>query len=759
MVDILEELRFTTINTREYSIEDAYTNTCSWILDGEPEENKASANPCKFMSWLQSDETFHWISGKAGCGKSTLMKYAYRDERTEATLRNSQWAKDKELILMGHFFFELGDADQSSREGMLQTFLYQVLESRRELIPKVFSGLNLFGPKKRPLPKDFLSWNDLKKAFMSMLNHLQDSRICVFLDGLDEYRMADRKNDYTEEELDLVYEDNDQDESWGRSKWITDGHKEIAEFIHSLRTIKNVKVCFSSRELNVFEQEFRGFPRIKVHEHTADSIAQYCEGFLTDKIPQLSDIPKFASEITRKARGIFIWVRLVIEIIIDKFRDGGYEHELHKAINGLPERLGGKTGLYMRMMENIEREYLPESKRLFDLVARWPKISYRELSLDIITLFSAERWHSKGDSQEALKAKSNEYPRKTWEELQPDCDRLQKRLRARCAGLLEGTMKVQFMHQTAKQFLSRKYVQNKIFPNAAGYAIPNVDLALMSGLIRRLKYCSEAVINFDSSIDLSNLRVDGAYIPQITVNLLTSIFICARMESFKANDLMGDIRYSYIKLLDELDDVGSKLIRSDMSSLELCWTDVLYMGSSRYGIVRIKSFLQLTSLLRLLPYVAAKIKEETSRGQLESLLPQLSRYSRLRMRHDWEIIVPNDFRALPAIFEMIFEKGVDPNCLDTETPPTASSNRYTVWEMHLQRSEKRPVRSDYEEWIASTKIFLKYGADPTINRAELEHHTVEDSIKYVCSEYLYLAEEKGELLRLLNEAKERWKAK
>jgi hypothetical protein len=46
-----------------------------------------------------------------------------------------------------------------------------------------------------------------------MLDYLQDSKLCLFLDGLDEYRMIDRINEYTEEEIDLIYNGNNEDEA------------------------------------------------------------------------------------------------------------------------------------------------------------------------------------------------------------------------------------------------------------------------------------------------------------------------------------------------------------------------------------------------------------------------------------------------------------------------------------------------------------------------------------------------------------------
>src|SRR5262249_56862604 len=105
-------------------------------------------------------------------------------------------------------------------EGMLRSILYQVLSTRRDLIPKVFG--QFFGCK-LPLPPHFISWINLCDAFMAMLDHLRNSKICLFLDGLDEYRMISRTDEYTEQELDLIYDGPNEDEAWGHSTWITDG--------------------------------------------------------------------------------------------------------------------------------------------------------------------------------------------------------------------------------------------------------------------------------------------------------------------------------------------------------------------------------------------------------------------------------------------------------------------------------------------------------------------------------------------------------
>ncbi|KAE8454517.1 hypothetical protein EG329_000140 [Mollisiaceae sp. DMI_Dod_QoI] len=744
--EILEALQFSTLYYRQWNIENAYTQTCSWILDHQLTNKNESGKESQFLSWLKNEEIFFWISGKAGCGKSTLMKYLYEEDKIKEAL--CQWADGKELVLIGYFFFDRGDNNQKSREGMLRSILYQALSSRRDLVRKVFG--QFFGNNSR-LPQWFTSWINLSDAFLSMLDNLQDSKICIFLDGLDEYRMIDRADTYTEEQMDLIYDGTNEDEAWGRSTWITDGHKDISQFLRRFQSHGNVKVCVSSRELVVFEHEFRNYPRLQVHECTEESIAEYCQGRLIDEAPDFIDRSYFVSSITRKSRGVFLWVRLVVDMVVAGYVDGNSKEELLKTIERLSPRLGGKDGLYMRMMQNIEKEYLPESQRLFQLVMQW--LEYEHGPLDIITLSLAGEWHLEGDS-EKLRALNDEVLLKSWEELQPRWAHLQRRLKSRCGGLLEGTKDVKFMHQTAKEFISRKYLLNKIFRNYAGFVKESdLRLALLSGLIRRLKCCKEAAITdirsskYNESSEYDEFHVPkflreiplpyrDFHIPFRAFELLASALHCAaHLPDSEDRDYLNH----YVVLLDELDKTGNQLIKdwkdalpepfrsrvTDRSWVEYCLhSDDNERTNSSH--LKLESFLELAILYGFFPYVEAKIRGKGfPRSQLQSLLLWATRCIEIKWRYRYENFLIGG-GPIQEISEMLLQEGADPN----SNVAMAEEEGWTAW-TGLLRDAFEGIRS--EHWPSTVITFLKYGADPTVRwqRTSTEFAAPEEAINAV----------------------------
>jgi hypothetical protein len=96
---ITDSLYFTRKDDRYDDIVAAHQDTFNWA----PEDRaKDSISWPSLADWLRQDSGVYWISGKAGSGKSTFMKYLYRDPRFKESLK--LWAGDYRLIVADFYF-------------------------------------------------------------------------------------------------------------------------------------------------------------------------------------------------------------------------------------------------------------------------------------------------------------------------------------------------------------------------------------------------------------------------------------------------------------------------------------------------------------------------------------------------------------------------------------------------------------------------------------------------------------------------------
>lgn len=125
----------------------------------------------------------------------------------------------------------------------------------------------------------------LSSAFTSIVRQqMVDLDVCLFLDALDEYD--------------------------GRPESIAEFLKEIVKPQKNSRT--RIRVLFSSRPWNVFIQELRGCPGFHIHEHTKDDVLEVCAQNIKPESPGGREIVQLVEEIVQRARGVFLWVRLVL---------------------------------------------------------------------------------------------------------------------------------------------------------------------------------------------------------------------------------------------------------------------------------------------------------------------------------------------------------------------------------------------------------------------------------------------------------------
>jgi ABC-type glutathione transport system ATPase component len=122
---IMQSLRYPAMTNRYESIVEAYPETFEWAFGAPTIEQRQWSD---LSRWLKAEDGVYWINGKAGSGKSTLMKHIYDDRRTEQYLR--MWAKSKTygvprlpLCFATFFFWNSGTEEQKSQLGLIRSLL------------------------------------------------------------------------------------------------------------------------------------------------------------------------------------------------------------------------------------------------------------------------------------------------------------------------------------------------------------------------------------------------------------------------------------------------------------------------------------------------------------------------------------------------------------------------------------------------------------------------------------------------------------
>jgi hypothetical protein len=228
---VLESLNFSQKLSREEDVAWAHRQTFSWIFpnsqEGQADSNSTDLDSMEdavqvnedlnttqsiaedraeddslvdeevhasssFPHWLRTGHGCYWINGKAGSGKSTLMKFITHHPETSAALK--EWAGQHSLQTAAFYFWSTGTELQKSQEGLLRSLLHTILKASpelisicfRETIDETLSKLNEVTQEVRF--SDTPKFPQLRKAFARILKH--DStrlKLCLFIDGLDEY--------------------------------------------------------------------------------------------------------------------------------------------------------------------------------------------------------------------------------------------------------------------------------------------------------------------------------------------------------------------------------------------------------------------------------------------------------------------------------------------------------------------------------------------------------------------------------------------
>ena len=339
---MLDSLGFTAMQNRQEEVAQAYPTTFEWIFE-EPKEETEPLPWTNFIEWLRHGDGIYWVNGKAGSGKSTLMKYIFNDNRTSQLL--SQWSGQLPVLVASFFFWNSGTPEQRSQAGLLRSILFQIIQHQSGFIPLIFPEEYAILQSKSPIAvRDYplQSWSlGRLQAAVQRLVDLQTLplKICLFIDGLDEFEGDDDQND----------------------------RQYLIGLFRSLASSHFLKICISNRPLLLFEESFKGCPGLRLQDLTSGDIRR----FLTDRLandprarPITANEPlrkhDFVKEIPNKAQGVFLWVKLVVRSLLDGLSNSDRMADLRARLDLIPADL---EALYRHMITHINHSTQGELQR------------------------------------------------------------------------------------------------------------------------------------------------------------------------------------------------------------------------------------------------------------------------------------------------------------------------------------------------------------------------------------------------------------
>ncbi|KAF3059765.1 Heterokaryon incompatibility protein s [Daldinia childiae] len=421
---ILHGLWFRTIDERRESISKAHCKTFRWVL--EPPQGTYLWDD--LSEWLQSGSGIYWVSGKAGSGKSTLMKHLIQHKQTRKLL--SRWAGDTQYFLTHYFFYNMGTYEQKSQEWLSRTLLYQILSEHPDLIPEALPNMwkQLYDDS---VSASLPSVTETKYAFRVLATKApQICKFCFFIDGLDEF--------------------------------VGNYHDGI-DFLKELVMNPHIKIVVSSRPIPDCVASFSELPSLDLHHLTRADIKSYVEETIGGHRYMQGLLNRHTVEATaimeglvNKASGVFLWVILACRSLTLGFADFDRIHELQRRVDELPPEL---EQMFQHMLNGINKRHREQGSRMlricFEARQAQDRLEYSDMTLLGLALIDDDY-----TNMERIPTLERSQKRTL-------CEELEGRLRSRTGGLLETNWseeehdtkidgRVIFMHRTVFEFLSNE---------------------------------------------------------------------------------------------------------------------------------------------------------------------------------------------------------------------------------------------------------------------------------------------------------------
>ncbi|KAK4900950.1 hypothetical protein LTR27_002133 [Elasticomyces elasticus] len=314
---LLASLRFDGIFDRQFNIASIHENTGDWMFNSD----------MPFTEWCKNGSGLFWIRGKAGSGKSTLMRYLATDDRTIQLLQRDLAVKP--VVVASHYFWGAGSELQRSQTGLLQSLLFQVLRSCPHLISVVC-------PQRWASPGRLLDFDqpwahgELQQALYGVASSAElDTEFCFLIDGLDEY---------------------------------AGDHQELINDLNKMAASSAIRLCVSSRPWNAFQDAYGADSanHIILEDHTHADIEHYVRSTLmkdlrfVDLVRRDGSAGELITEICERSQGVFFWVYLVVRSLLRGLTEHDDLEVLQRRLREVPSEL---EKLFEQILDTVDGVY------------------------------------------------------------------------------------------------------------------------------------------------------------------------------------------------------------------------------------------------------------------------------------------------------------------------------------------------------------------------------------------------------------------
>ncbi|KAI1299607.1 hypothetical protein F5Y03DRAFT_249326 [Xylaria venustula] len=329
----LEHLKFTEAFFRQLSICAPAENTCQWLRDTE-----------SFAAWIERVEVdSHFgllqIIGKPGSGKSTLMKEAF--EATRVRFRDHTG-----ICVLNHFFDRSGQLLQHSSNGVFRSLLYQLGNQ----YPTSLTAFRDYTQADLKLleSSDSKSYVNMLKSRLEEVfsdRSLAPRRTIIFIDALDECDSADAMN-----------------VGYSLAQLTRKAYKNEIQ----------LDICISRREYPSITVQ--GSLEIRMETYNDVDIQHYIQQKFELGSICTRDRDLLTRTIFERSNGIFLWVVLAVEGVLQGVENGENTKFILKRTESLPRTL---EILYAQIISDMD----PGNRKLALRLFQWAVLATERLRI------------------------------------------------------------------------------------------------------------------------------------------------------------------------------------------------------------------------------------------------------------------------------------------------------------------------------------------------------------------------------------------